>query len=195
MHLTGCTFLIGNFSLALVNCLLFFQFNSKSSNALPELSKLQFPKQSQLSSGGSQACQTTVTSKIDQFDLWPANMTSNSSDNKDTKGPTQEPNNENVLNPSNVVKKFPPRGDWQLYRLASATNFTCDRCCKPKKAKLVAQSRKLPHIIHCNGCYGELISSNAQTSATSPKDSTSAEQKGPIKAETDDKVDMQTSEQ
>ena len=37
-----------------------------------------------------------------------------------------------------VVKTFPLYGLWQQYRLDSVTQFSCDRCQKLKKSKLIA---------------------------------------------------------
>ncbi|EHK98543.1 hypothetical protein M7I_5629 [Glarea lozoyensis 74030] len=46
--------------------------------------------------------------------------------------------------PSNftVVKTYDPKGDLTLHRLSTATAFTCGRCNKEKKAKLVATNWK-----------------------------------------------------
>ncbi|KAI5920707.1 hypothetical protein F4810DRAFT_681711 [Camillea tinctor] len=57
-----------------------------------------------------------------------------------------------------VVKTLPPRGLWQQYRLESATEFSCDRCQKQKKAKLIAIKDGKWDSLCCNGCYGLLLS-------------------------------------
>ncbi|EPE28694.1 hypothetical protein GLAREA_09815 [Glarea lozoyensis ATCC 20868] len=62
--------------------------------------------------------------------------------------------------PSNftVVKTYDPKGDLTLHRLSTATAFTCGRCNKEKKAKLVATNWKRWNDLRCNGCYGKVLS-------------------------------------
>lgn len=55
-----------------------------------------------------------------------------------------------------IVKKFEPQGDLTLYRMSSATKFTCGSCNKEKKAKLVATYLNQWDDLRCNACYGEL---------------------------------------
>ncbi|KAI0599947.1 hypothetical protein F4775DRAFT_548995 [Biscogniauxia sp. FL1348] len=57
-----------------------------------------------------------------------------------------------------VVKTYPPRGLWQQYRLDAATQFSCDRCQKDKKAKLIAVKEGNWDSPRCNGCYGMMLS-------------------------------------
>lgn len=60
--------------------------------------------------------------------------------------------------PSNIVKTFPKRGDMQQFRLEQLTEFTCIRCGKSKKSKLVVVKEDDWSKLLCNGCYGELLS-------------------------------------
>jgi len=60
--------------------------------------------------------------------------------------------------PFEVVKVYPSRGPLTQYRLASATNFKCNRCQQQKKAKLVATRDSQWDALLCNGCYGFLLS-------------------------------------
>jgi hypothetical protein len=48
------------------------------------------------------------------------------------------PQNETGPNQA-TIKTFPLRGEWQQYRLAASTKFSCCRCEKPKVSKLVAK--------------------------------------------------------
>ena len=57
-----------------------------------------------------------------------------------------------------VVKDYEPKGEMTLHRLSSATSFTCGRCNKEKKAKLIATYRGRWDDLRCNGCYGQLLS-------------------------------------
>jgi hypothetical protein len=57
-----------------------------------------------------------------------------------------------------IVKAYDSKGDLTLYRLSSATAFTCGRCNKEKKAKLVAIYHNRWNDLRCNGYYGELLS-------------------------------------
>ncbi|KAF8422223.1 hypothetical protein EV426DRAFT_606579 [Tirmania nivea] len=67
--------------------------------------------------------------------------------------------NENKTTPpGEVVKVYPQRGPWTQYRLAASTTFTCTRCKKQKKAKLVAIKETQWENLLCNGCYGFLLS-------------------------------------
>jgi hypothetical protein len=59
-----------------------------------------------------------------------------------------------------VVKSYEPQGELKLHRLSSATPFTCGRCNKEKKAKLVATYSNQWDDLRCNGCYGKLLSEN-----------------------------------
>lgn len=44
------------------------------------------------------------------------------------------------------------------YRLAAATTFTCSRCGRDKKSKLVVSIHDEWGLLLCNGCYGRLLS-------------------------------------
>ncbi|TVY88912.1 hypothetical protein LAWI1_G007248 [Lachnellula willkommii] len=57
-----------------------------------------------------------------------------------------------------IVKFYDPKGELTLHRLSSATAFTCGRCNKDKKAKLVATYQNQWNDLRCNGCYGKLLS-------------------------------------
>ncbi|MGW2723454.1 hypothetical protein [Streptomyces sp. NPDC001492] len=57
-----------------------------------------------------------------------------------------------------VVKKYPPRGPMQQYRLATATTFTCCRCGRDKKSKLTVSIHDEWNLLLCNACYGRLLS-------------------------------------
>ncbi len=74
----------------------------------------------------------------------------------ESRNSTEDP----AVPPSNfvVVKVYDPKGDLTLHRLSSATSFTCGRCNKEKKAKLVAIYRNQWNDLRCNGCYGKLLS-------------------------------------
>ncbi|MGB8218726.1 MAG: hypothetical protein WCE94_15615 [Candidatus Methanoperedens sp.] len=57
-----------------------------------------------------------------------------------------------------IVKRYPPKGNLQLFRYDSNTPFECWRCQETKVSKLQAVvTLKKPHII-CNACYGYLLS-------------------------------------
>jgi hypothetical protein len=71
---------------------------------------------------------------------------------------SSDQNTDATASPFEVVKDYDPRGEWTLHRLASATNFTCGRCTRDKKAKLVATRNNQWDDICCNGCYGKLLS-------------------------------------
>ncbi|OCK73122.1 hypothetical protein K432DRAFT_313659 [Lepidopterella palustris CBS 459.81] len=57
-----------------------------------------------------------------------------------------------------VVKVHDPKGELTLYRLSSSTPFTCGRCNKEKKVKLVAIYQNQWAHLRCNACYGKLLS-------------------------------------
>jgi len=57
-----------------------------------------------------------------------------------------------------VVTSYEPKGELALHRLSAATPFTCGRCNKEKKAKLVATYHNQWDNLRCNGCYGKLLS-------------------------------------
>lgn len=57
-----------------------------------------------------------------------------------------------------VKKLFPPRGQYNLYRLVHLAAFTCSRCKDQKKSSLVAYVKDKPEEPLCNGCYGRLVS-------------------------------------
>ncbi|OAL42703.1 hypothetical protein IQ07DRAFT_650754 [Pyrenochaeta sp. DS3sAY3a] len=59
---------------------------------------------------------------------------------------------------SEVLKRYPPRGQWTLHRLASAVEFLCLQCYKQKKAKLIATRHKQWDDLCCNACYGQILS-------------------------------------
>lgn len=70
-----------------------------------------------------------------------------------------QPYDQDALPPQfEVGKSYPPKGQWTLHRLASATGFTCSRCNKDKKAKLVAVGDNRWDTLCCNACYGLLLS-------------------------------------
>ncbi|OCK99609.1 uncharacterized protein K441DRAFT_537908, partial [Cenococcum geophilum 1.58] len=48
-------------------------------------------------------------------------------------------------------------GSWTLHRLTSPTSFTCSRCDRVKKAKLVATRDKNWDALYCNACYSLLL--------------------------------------
>jgi hypothetical protein len=57
-----------------------------------------------------------------------------------------------------IVKRYPPRGNLQLFRYDSNAPYECWRCRKTKVSKLQAiVSLERPRII-CNACYGFLLS-------------------------------------
>ncbi|KAI5790403.1 hypothetical protein FPQ18DRAFT_338539 [Pyronema domesticum] len=74
--------------------------------------------------------------------------------------------NQDLSNPSeptppagfDIIQKYPPRGSLTQYRLSSATAFTCSRCTKQKKAKLIAVRDGNWKLMLCNGCYGNILS-------------------------------------
>jgi len=57
-----------------------------------------------------------------------------------------------------AVKTYNTRDGWTLHRFASATGFSCTRCKKRKKAKLVATQDGSLGNLYCNGCYGQHLS-------------------------------------
>ena len=91
-------------------------------------------------------------------------MASNSSQSKDVSNPSQETCDQDTVPPQfDVVKEYPRRGPWKLYRLASSTSFTCNRCRQHKTAKLVATRHNKWHALWCNACYGLLLSKHSQS--------------------------------
>jgi hypothetical protein len=57
-----------------------------------------------------------------------------------------------------IVKRYPPRGNLQLFRYDSKAPFECWRCRRTKVSKLQAiVTLEEPRII-CNACYGRLLS-------------------------------------
>ncbi|PVH90471.1 hypothetical protein DM02DRAFT_474776, partial [Periconia macrospinosa] len=50
-----------------------------------------------------------------------------------------------------IVKYYEPHGALTLHRLSSSTTFTCKRCNKEKKAKLVATYHSRWDDLRCNG--------------------------------------------
>ena len=73
---------------------------------------------------------------------------------------SQENTDQTQAPPSNfdVVKDYEPKGEMTLHRLSSATAFTCGRCNREKKAKLIATYGGRWDDLRCNGCYGQLLS-------------------------------------
>ena len=72
--------------------------------------------------------------------------------------------------PSNVAKRYPRRGPLQQWRFAEATAFTCVRCGRTKRSKLISVymgdwTKRL-----CNGCYGRLLSLYDIKSGTKAED-------------------------
>ncbi|WP_146017398.1 hypothetical protein [Verrucosispora sp. ts21] len=63
-----------------------------------------------------------------------------------------------ALPPYEVSKTYEPQGGMQLHRLALILDFTCARCKRAKKAKLVAVIDGDWSKLTCNGCYGLLVS-------------------------------------
>lgn len=61
-----------------------------------------------------------------------------------------------------TVTDYPPRGDFQQFRLNKVATFTCQRCAKQKTAKLVAIKHGDWDPFWCNGCYGWLLSNAAK---------------------------------
>lgn len=57
-----------------------------------------------------------------------------------------------------IIKSYPQRGPLFQYRLAESTTFTCCRCSKDKKSKLVSLIHNQWGRLLCNGCYGLLLS-------------------------------------
>lgn len=57
-----------------------------------------------------------------------------------------------------VVKVYDPKQGLTLHRLSYSTPFTCGRCNKEKKPKLVATYHNQWNDLRCNGCYGKLLS-------------------------------------
>ena len=73
---------------------------------------------------------------------------------------SQENTDQTQAPPSNfdIVKDYKPKGEMTLHRLSSATAFTCGRCNREKKAKLIATYGGRWDDLRCNGCYGQLLS-------------------------------------
>lgn len=89
-------------------------------------------------------------------------MTSNSSQDNRVSNPSQEPYD------LKVVKEYPPRGSWTLHRLASPTSFTCSRCDRVKKAKLVATRDKIGMlftVMRVMVCFSQNINKVRNTQA------------------------------
>ena len=84
--------------------------------------------------------------RFDQMAFCQRPMATNPSVNRDMLEPAQESGNKDVVTLINVVKEYAPRGHWKLFRPLSSPNFTCSRCSKQRKVRLVAQSRNRPHI-------------------------------------------------
>ena len=87
-------------------------------------------------------------------------MASESSNRLPEPAVSQEDRDQTQAPPSNfdVVKDYEPKGEMTLHRLSSATAFTCGRCNKEKKAKLIATYRDRWDDLRCNGCYGQVLS-------------------------------------
>jgi hypothetical protein len=62
-----------------------------------------------------------------------------------------------------VAQVFDPKGELTLHRLSSLTPFTCGRCKKEKKAKLVATYHNQWDDPRCNACYGKLLSEDQES--------------------------------
>lgn len=58
----------------------------------------------------------------------------------------------------NIIKTYPAHGPLQQYRTDATTAFTCFRCGRAKKSKLVTTSGGSWDRLLCNGCYGRLLS-------------------------------------
>ena len=73
---------------------------------------------------------------------------------------SQKDNDQTQAPPSkfDIVKDYEPQGEMTLHRLSSATTFTCGRCNKEKKSKLIAIYGGRWDDLRCNGCYGQLLS-------------------------------------
>ncbi|KAK4170894.1 hypothetical protein QBC36DRAFT_150857, partial [Triangularia setosa] len=56
-----------------------------------------------------------------------------------------------------VLKEYPLRGTLQQFRLIKVRAFTCNRCNKEKKSKLVATEDGNWENLMCNGCYGSVL--------------------------------------
>ncbi|KAF8457050.1 hypothetical protein BDZ91DRAFT_701489 [Kalaharituber pfeilii] len=86
-------------------------------------------------------------------------MSSDLSRINDVSTGSSEPHTESAAPaPFEVVQVYPSRGPLTQYRLASATPFTCSRCTKQKKAKLIATREGKWDALLCNGCYGNILS-------------------------------------
>lgn len=81
-------------------------------------------------------------------------------------GPNQETSPDDMGKPNNfqIIKTFPLPGEWQQYRLAASTKFSCSRCEKSKVSKLVAIGEGKWGCLLCNRCYGLLVSRSSQNS-------------------------------
>ncbi len=87
-------------------------------------------------------------------------MASESSNRLPELAVSQEDSDQTQAAPSkfDIVKDYETQGEMTLHRLSSATAFTCGRCNKDKKAKLIATYRGRWDDLRCNGCYGQLLS-------------------------------------
>ncbi|TVY58788.1 hypothetical protein LCER1_G000562 [Lachnellula cervina] len=87
-------------------------------------------------------------------------MASESRDSHEDSAVPQNDSEQTQAPPSDfeVIKVYDPKGELTLHRLSSATAFTCGRCNKEKKAKLVATYNNQWNDLRCNGCYGKLLS-------------------------------------
>jgi len=72
---------------------------------------------------------------------------------------------------NDIEKKYPRRGNLQLFRYKKELSFLCDKCKKEVHSNLRAEwSTKGGKKVVCNGCYGYLLAhSQEQTTRNKPK--------------------------
>jgi len=57
-----------------------------------------------------------------------------------------------------ITKSFPRKGPFKQYRFENLIEFSCQRCKKNKKSKLLIFFNNQQDLKVCNGCYGESLS-------------------------------------
>ncbi|MBU1013815.1 MAG: hypothetical protein KKG99_12485 [Bacteroidetes bacterium] len=72
--------------------------------------------------------------------------------------------------PGKIIKEYPARGPIKQYRFDKVIAFTCFRCDRDKKSKLITIYSESWNKRLCNGCYGWLLSIHEIKSGTKSED-------------------------
>ena len=83
---------------------------------------------------------------------------------------------------NDIEKKYPKRGNLQLFRYKNKLSFLCDKCKKEVHSNLRAEwSTEERKKLICNGCYGSLLAhSQEQATRNKPKAKKKQPRKGDI---------------